>query len=774
MNHKMKLVIALGISTLFIVTTISSAGLLELNSNNRIGTTTPPAEPQTQESTTFDDTTVSEPNPLGPLGPLAHDNDWNYWTNPPHMFSNVTGNVGIGMTSPVAKFQVGNGAVLFNGTTGSTPVSGAGTRLMWIPSKKAFRAGYVDGTQWDNSNLGLFSVAMGYNSKTSGYASTAMGAGTIASGNRSTAMGADTTASGRYATAMGADTIASMEASTAMGRYTKASGNWATAMGRYTNASGRESTAMGSVTNASGAYATSMGRQTTASGAASTAMGVYTIASGNYATAMGYNTTASVDRSTAMGHNTKASGVISTAMGYRTNASGPASTAMGADTIASGDTSTAMGWGTTASGYISTAMGRATKASGDYGIAMGFWTNAFGKYSMAMGHFTNASGGASTTMGNYATASGDTSIAMGTYTTASGNYAIAMGQKTTASGKCSTALGFSTTASGINSTAMGASTKASGQFTTAMGYGTKASGKYSTAMGLNTIASGTGSTAMGNNNAATEMASTAIGSSNLASGVYSTAIGQRMTVSGAGSVGIGLNYHYPNWEVNSNYVMSIMGGKVGINTTNPQEMLHIHGKYLRVDGAADEEAYIGGDGIGGDVQIGSLNSVVTKVSFFNPTSGAYMGGAMDYLILKGGSDIAEPFDVKENDKAQPGMVLSIDTENPGKLKVSEKAYDRCVAGIISGAGDIKPGIIMGQEGSLAYGKYPVALAGRVYCLCDASYGSIHPGDLLTTSSTPGYAMKATDYENAQGAILGKAMTSLETGKGLVLILVSLQ
>jgi hypothetical protein len=120
------------------------------------------------------------------------------------------------------------------------------------------------------------------------------------------------------------------------------------------------------------------------------------------------------------------------------------------------------------------------------------------------------------------------------------------------------------------------------------------------------------------------------------------------------------------------------------------------------------------------------------------------------------------------------MVVCIDPEHPGKLIVSTKAYDRTVAGIISGAGGIKPGMLMGQSDSASDGWYPVALVGRVYVWADASYGSIEPGDLLTTSDTPGHAMKVTDYERAKGAIIGKAMSSLEEGRGLILVLVSLQ
>jgi hypothetical protein len=66
------------------------------------------------------------------------------------------------------------------------------------------------------------------------------------------------------------------------------------------------------------------------------------------------------------------------------------------------------------------------------------------------------------------------------------------------------------------------------------------------------------------------------------------------------------------------------------------------------------------------------------------------------------------------------------------------------------------------------------LTGRVYCLVDASTGAIEPGDLITTSATPGYGMRVTDHARAQGAIIGKAMTGQASGKGLVLVLVSLQ
>jgi hypothetical protein len=96
-----------------------------------------------------------------------------------------------------------------------------------------------------------------------------------------------------------------------------------------------------------------------------------------------------------------------------------------------------------------------------------------------------------------------------------------------------------------------------------------------------------------------------------------------------------------------------------------------------------------------------------------------------------------------------------------------------VAGVVSGANGIKPGIMIQQDGVNAGGQN-VALTGRVYANATAKNGAILPGDLLTTADLPGHAMKVTDPARAQGAILGKAMTGLKADKGLVLVLVTLQ
>ncbi len=198
------------------------------------------------------------------------------------------------------------------------------------------------------------------------------------------------------------------------------------------------------------------------------------------------------------------------------------------------------------------------------------------------------------------------------------------------------------------------------------------------------------------------------------------------------------------------------------------------GEYLGVYGLGGVQPYIGDDGSGNDVQIGSLTHGVTAVACYNATDGAYMHLYCSSITIEGGADLAEPFKITQ--AAQPveeGEVVVIDDANPGQLKLTDRPYDPRVAGVVSGANGIHPGIQMHQEGLLEGGKN-VALTGRVYVKAEVSNGPIKPGDLLTTSSTPGRAMRVSDHLRAQGAILGKAMTALNEGEGMVLVLVTLQ
>lgn len=138
-----------------------------------------------------------------------------------------------------------------------------------------------------------------------------------------------------------------------------------------------------------------------------------------------------------------------------------------------------------------------------------------------------------------------------------------------------------------------------------------------------------------------------------------------------------------------------------------------------------------------------------------------------------GADLAESFPV-EGDAPEPGSVLALGGGADGGLVLSDEPYSRRVAGVVSGANGLAAGVVLKGASFDTGGQAPVALSGRVWVKCDATGAPIRVGDLLTSSGRAGHAMAATDRERAYGAILGKAMTSLETGCGLVLVLVNLQ
>jgi hypothetical protein len=109
---------------------------------------------------------------------------------------------------------------------------------------------------------------------------------------------------------------------------------------------------------------------------------------------------------------------------------------------------------------------------------------------------------------------------------------------------------------------------------------------------------------------------------------------------------------------------------------------------------------------------------------------------------------------------------------------TEEALERLgdllmVAGVISGAGDFKPGVILDTKQSRG-NRVPIALLGKVYCKVDAQYAPIEVGDLLVSSPTPGHAMKAADPLKAFGSVIGKALRPLQAGQRLVPILIALQ
>ena len=136
-----------------------------------------------------------------------------------------------------------------------------------------------------------------------------------------------------------------------------------------------------------------------------------------------------------------------------------------------------------------------------------------------------------------------------------------------------------------------------------------------------------------------------------------------------------------------------------------------------------------------------------------------------------GMDCAERFDLSELATGEPGTVMVIGED--GGLRPSERAYDKSVAGVVSGAGAYRPGIVLGGSADDQSGT-TIALVGKVYCKVDANEGPIAVGDLLTTSDTAGHAMRARDASRAFGSVIGKALGAVESGCALLPILVTLQ
>jgi hypothetical protein len=167
---------------------------------------------------------------------------------------------------------------------------------------------------------------------------------------------------------------------------------------------------------------------------------------------------------------------------------------------------------------------------------------------------------------------------------------------------------------------------------------------------------------------------------------------------------------------------------------------------------------------GGDVKIDGKLAIAG-----DQTVDGTLSVTKDILLTNG--DCAEEFNVSSESDIDPGTVLSLDGD--GALYPSSTAYDSRVVGVVSGAGDYRPAIVLDRqvrEGP----RVAVALLGKVFCKVDADCSPVAVGDLLTTAPSPGYAMKASDRTRSFGAVIGKALAPLDQGRGLIPILVTLR
>lgn len=249
---------------------------------------------------------------------------------------------------------------------------------------------------------------------------------------------------------------------------------------------------------------------------------------------------------------------------------------------------------------------------------------------------------------------------------------------------------------------------------------------------------------------------------------------------------------------NKNFLINT-DGRVGVGTTAPEGKLHVTGGQVVVSNGGDgnpvltlgtDRAWVfrqRGSGAGTRLELTAANPNNNNKDFVintdggvgigrvgNPEAKLHVEGSVrvtDDVVLTG-ADCAEEFEVVDPTDIGPGSVLVMDDD--GRLRLSDVAYDPRVAGVVSGAGDVRPGVVLGRRRPRpGERRAPVALTGTVQCLVDAGEHPVQVGDLLTTSPRPGHAMKAVDRSRAFGAVLGKAMGRL-TGVGLAPVLVSLQ
>jgi hypothetical protein len=657
---------------------------------------------------------------------------------------NASGNVGIGVASPAAKLDVAGTVKIADGTQALSRVftSDADGLGSWqaIPNDNDWVRGTPDSVLYTANLLGIARGGAG-NMLYGIFRSTHINFGvscttgtsgqdnqycTIGGGSSNHAAGFwSTVAGGYYNTASGYAFVGGGYENRTNNTFTVVSGgyrNYAGGMyamvggGLCDTASGNYATIGGGIHNNASALFTFVGggQYNTASNLnAVVGGGKYNKARGQYSVVSGGGTMNEADSNSAIGDNSAIGG------GYHNIASGLTAV------IGGGFNNTASYNGATvAGGQTNTASGdRATVGGGGNNTA----NNQFVTISGGIGN--NASGNTATVVGgNTNTASGEyATVGAGVGNTASGNFTVVGG-------------GWSNRASGNGSIVTG-------------GYYNSNAGDWSAILGGNAdtiTAAGSYSYLFGINSNLTQDSTFMVDMPHIRFGTEAAgyefpttdgANGQVMKTNGAGQLSWGALADN-DWTISGNNMYSAVSGNVGIGTASPAVRLNV------VASTSDTAAIFRGNLV---IQSKATGSAVLE-----------LGEGLDY---------AEGFDVNQPEKIKPGMVMVIDPASPGKLAVSSRAYDTKVAGIVAGGKGLGSGVRLGTGDF----DYNVALAGRVYCNVDASNATVEPGDLLTTANTPGFAMKASDYDRAKGAVLGKAMERLERGqKGQILVLVSLQ
>lgn len=234
-------------------------------------------------------------------------------------------------------------------------------------------------------------------------------------------------------------------------------------------------------------------------------------------------------------------------------------------------------------------------------------------------------------------------------------------------------------------------------------------------------------------------------------------------------------------------------GNLAVGTNNPAVKVHVVGNRIRLE-QGGRRLDLRADGSEVDVQSETSNVYLHSsgprgrnhviinpfgnegnvgIGTATPNAKLHVVGSIRTTgdIVLENADCAEEFAVDGGSLVEPGTVMSL--TDSGNVAEAHQEYDRRVAGVVSGAGSYKPAIVLDRHDD-EEGRVPLAMLGKVYCKVDAAFGTVRVGDMLTTSKTPGHAMKASDPVKSFGAVIGKALGGLEHGRGLVPVLVTLQ
>ena len=532
--------------------------------------------------------------------------------------------------------------------------------------------------------------------------------------------------------------------------------------------------------------------------------------------------------STSLGYKSVAMGQYSQGFGYRSMALGDFSTAIGREAVAL-ENSFALGNTTRATGNDSYAFGSGASASGDksyafgsvgidtLGVPTGVPTSATGDYSIAFGMGAQALNSGAMSMGPSSTASGFQSIAIGSGTSAEGSYSTAVGYRSQAQGYKSIAIGahysyviFSKpTWPPSKPRTITRHNSADGDYSISFGNGNYSKdGGFS--LGTYNNAYAQGAVSLGVSNSAHRKYAFAAGYNNDAVGYYSMAIGENLYSQAMNSLAIGTYNEAigdtaawvetdPLFQIGNGTSSSDRNDAFRVDKNGRTSMYPVNSQY----GAYIYSAY---NAEHSSTTAYGLRVYVTKgkdnVNYWSgyfldgkSTLGTYNGLYAD-LRAGDGFDVAEYYYDSQGD-TEAGDVLVADPAKDESVIKSAAPYQSSVLGVVS----TKPHMVMGMDlvmdeetGEPIEGvsATQLALTGRVPVKVTEENGPIEPGDLLTTSSTPGHAMKWTlldvnkakdfdelksmlaENERRRNAIIGKAVGASGGDSGTVMVLISLQ